>query len=54
MMELNYLMELPSSCGPEDIDFVAFVEVASLGVVMWQKNFLLAACDLLVNSLVFM
>jgi hypothetical protein len=53
MMELNYLMEVPSSCGPEDIDFVAFVEVASLGVVMWQKNFLLAACDLLVNSLVF-
>jgi hypothetical protein len=43
MMELNYLMEVPSSCGPEDDDFAAFVEVTSL----------IAACGLLANSLVF-
>jgi hypothetical protein len=30
MMELNYLMEVPSSCCPEDDDFVAFVEATSL------------------------
>jgi hypothetical protein len=30
MMELNYLAEVPSSCGPKDNDFVAFVEATSL------------------------
>jgi hypothetical protein len=30
MMELNYLMEVPSSCGLEDTNFVALVEVTSL------------------------
>jgi hypothetical protein len=30
MTKLNYLMEVPSSCGPEDANFVAFVEVTSL------------------------
>jgi hypothetical protein len=30
MMELNYLMEVPSSCCPEGDDFVAFVEATSL------------------------
>jgi hypothetical protein len=30
MMELNYLMEVPSSCGPEDANFMAFVNVTSL------------------------
>jgi hypothetical protein len=30
MIELNYMMEVPYSCGPEDDDFLAFVEVTSL------------------------
>jgi hypothetical protein len=30
MTELNYLTEVPSSCGPEDADVVAFVKVTSL------------------------
>jgi hypothetical protein len=30
MMELNYLTEIPSSCGPEDVDFTTFVEATSL------------------------
>jgi hypothetical protein len=29
MMEWNYLTEVPSSCGPEDDDFAAFVEATS-------------------------
>jgi hypothetical protein len=30
MKELNYLMEVPSSCGLEDDDFATFVEATSL------------------------
>jgi hypothetical protein len=30
MTELNYLTEVPSSCGPEDTHFVAFVETTFL------------------------
>jgi hypothetical protein len=30
MTQLNYLMEAPSDCGPEDPNFVAFVEVTSI------------------------
>jgi hypothetical protein len=29
MTELNYLTEVPSSCGPEDADFPAFVNATS-------------------------
>jgi hypothetical protein len=29
MIELNYLTEVPSSCGLEDDNFVAFVEATS-------------------------
>jgi hypothetical protein len=30
MMKMNYLMEVPSSCGPEDANNMAFLEVTSL------------------------
>jgi hypothetical protein len=30
MTKMNYLMEVPSSCGPEDANVVAFVEATSL------------------------
>jgi hypothetical protein len=30
MSRLNYLMEAPSSCGPEDANFVAFIEATSI------------------------
>jgi hypothetical protein len=30
MTPLNYLMEVPSSCGPEDTNFAAFAEVTSI------------------------
>jgi hypothetical protein len=29
-MELNYLMEIPSCCNPEEADFAAFIEATSL------------------------
>jgi hypothetical protein len=30
MTKMNYLMEVPPSCGPEDANVAAFVEVTSL------------------------
>jgi hypothetical protein len=30
MTKLNYLMEVPSSCGPEDANIMTFIEVTSL------------------------
>jgi hypothetical protein len=30
MTRLNYLTEAPSSCGPEDANFVAFIEATSI------------------------
>jgi hypothetical protein len=30
MTRLNYLMDAPSSCGPEDANFVAFIEATSV------------------------
>jgi hypothetical protein len=30
MTKLDYLREVPSSCGPEDANFVAFIQATSL------------------------
>jgi hypothetical protein len=53
MTLLSYLTETPSSCGPEDTNFVAFIEVASIiGGCDVVEEFSLVACGLLVRSLV--